>query len=227
MDGWFANKGQVLQAIAALASVILTALAYTAVPASRFFFLIPILLALAILCLAVIVLNNIGTVARLAVELLAGAVGGVWIAILFYGYDGNLIISGRVLGPPIYAYQLEGPVLLSLGVDGSILTVLSSSSLPPSQVSDSPPPRGATGNPSGTVAVTVPAGESVASPPTGGSAPDYSSVPSLPQNSSSPSPAQNSSTPPSVSNNNSTGIVGGNSVFKRIAPLMLVILPTW
>jgi hypothetical protein len=254
MDGWFANKGHVIQVFVGVASLLLALLVWANVSATKFFFLVPILLIAALLSVTAIIVNNIGLVIRLIAEVTTGIVVGVWGATWFYGHGGNLLISGDLMGPQMFEFQLNGPTLMSLGTNGSVVTVLGAVPLPDFiSVPTQPTYSGGVSNPS------PPAGASIPSPPIN------SSDPSSPANSSNPSQSglsgvpsapgmeslpraqttgpisnsgggatsgggggvSNSPTPPTASITGNPPPVGNSTEYKRTAPLLLVIWPTW
>jgi len=175
MEGWFANKGHVIQVFVGVASLLLALLSWANVSATKFFFLVPILLIAALLSVTAIIASNFGLVFRLIAEIIAGIVVGVCGATWFYGHGGNLLISGELIGPQMFEFQLGGPTLMSLGANGSLITVLGAIPLPDYvSVPLQPTYSGGVSNPL---------------PPSG------VTIPSQPTNSSEPSPPANSSNP--------------------------------
>lgn len=253
MNGWFANKGQVVQVVAACVSAIIAVLVWATIPAGKLWFLVPILLVSALICVVAIIFQNVKPLARLSFELGVGVAAGFALATWFYGHEGNLIVSGDLIGPPILADVVSEPPILTVGTDGSVLTVISGPPhgagwgwiyLPVGNVG-SPPAVGSSGP-----AITGGSGQGL----TGGGGSGFTSGgaggpaeqertavntsnPPVPENGGSIPPPLNGIDVPSGETFTSSpsgatfasspsGVVSSNSVIKRKAPLLMIIWPS-
>jgi hypothetical protein len=116
MNLWFANRGQVIQAVAACVSALVAILVWQAVSPANLWYLAPIALLAAAIWVTTIIFRSLlklGGPMKLLIGVVIGLVVGFAAGTWFYGNGGNIIVAGSAWGPSRMASGIIRPPMAS------------------------------------------------------------------------------------------------------------------